>query len=827
MVDFSLRKTKGFTRQPTISKNQISAPSKPLQASNPYASMTQQQPSSSNISNPYASLALQNTDLPSIGQKDKAKMGKSMQRRMSVHVNNVMEGSVRQIQSSNAPALPKVDLSQYQQSHLSMSVSPEPLERVGSEQSQRPMGELPLPLQPQQPQIQQLSLQQPPTVPGAATTSYKRSFSSDLNDPETIKVLSLADFNADSFVTSRLSESTASEIEKFSNGLTSLNKKVVHDINSLSVETYEKLMESMKELRTTESELRFLRGAITELTDVNMEMRETAEKRVQLELDQTAELTRSNTTKTASSSAAASASASASSSNQAYRRQSIVVLEKLWNTEMQSLFKHVEGAQRYFTAIPGRHIIAESGRWFELNAATFKVLQPAHIFILNDLVLIATRRRKVQKKLLNEGQPQQQQQQQALIADQCWPLREIKLTEVGSPAAAAAGSNDNNNSKIVHTINISYNSLSYTYQTDRHDQYLKIIKAYKRARDELRDIMEAEDIRKKKLRDSMQYLALSEGMDSSKKRTSASSHSRKSSTGGGLGSMNDSSSGIGPRKLSRSASSNNMLQDISTRMHTRAKSIDVSSNCELLKAIDDQIDLQDVLLFRKSYDRPIKAFASLEAQLLQLKDRCTEEELLLANVLSLKIQSRKQSTVTDLLSRMKYSPQSSPVSSAGLHTSIRHLISLNQQDLARQHYLSYQSQLINDLISKIPENKDSSGRTEIEAYVVELSIVLFQNLKLTTINYKPLFASPSEWSYLSSWLVSQTKKFISKLTDTLSGVKLRRSKLEWCVLVVRRQYLELKDFGCDLGWLMDGFFEGVEFEEEQQQQQLQQQQLQL
>ena len=67
----------------------------------------------------------------------------------------------------------------------------------------------------------------------------------------------------------------------------------------------------------------------------------------------------------------------------------ILVDDKQPDMHLQTLWKRVEGSQKYLPALPGRHIITESQRWVELNAATWKPRRRVALVLLNDHLLIA------------------------------------------------------------------------------------------------------------------------------------------------------------------------------------------------------------------------------------------------------------------------------------------------------------------------------------------------------------------------------------------------------------------------------------------------------
>lgn len=657
------------------------------------------------MSNPYA--ALKGADLPQLDKNNKAKMGKSMQRRMSVH--HVDDAHLRGLQQP-APALPTALLQQYQ-----------PANGVKAE------------LKP---------LKEAHKAPKAA----KGRDIMNLHDPQVLKLLGDPGFHAEAFISARLADATASDIERFNAQLASLNGKVQSDIKATAMQTYEKLLGATKELTTTASELKLLRTAINELNEITTQMKESADKTVQLELELQSELTKSNSKK----------------KSRARDRSSILVLEKMWATEMNSLFRHVEGVQKYISAIPGRHIIAESGRWYELSAATFKTLQPAHIFLLNDLILIATRKRKSHKQ-------QAESQGQLLVAAQCWPLREVQLTELKPQTAG----------KETYAINITYNSLNYIYQTDRLDHYKKITEGYKKARNELRDISEAENMKQKQLRDSMNLLVLSENGNTSQAKKRQSQH----------------------------RTSQIILQDLSARMHSRSRSIDNSNVLRSLRKIDNQVDEVDVKVFHEDYQNAVLDLQGLSSDLEALKSNCNSDEEMLYNVIQLKISSKSDEVFKLLIKSMRQTG----LSPKDMEKHILALIQLGHKDVAKTMFFNNRSLYIESLMAKVPHDKTMDMKIKYADYVVALSIVKFQNIKTTIDLYKRYFSGEYQsLSYLVAWGIAEVQSHIQMLQDTIQSVKFTQTQLQSSVLIIHRQVQALKESGLDVGYLLDDFYRSID-----------------
>ncbi len=94
-------------------------------------------------------------------------------------------------------------------------------------------------------------------------------------------------------------------------------------------------------------------------------------------------------------------------------------LTKLWST--------VEGSQRYLPLVPGRHLVHETHDFVELNAATYKAKQSVSMFLLNDLLLIAGRRRMRSSPALGKDK---ERERGRMVAERCWVLADLVVIDV-------------------------------------------------------------------------------------------------------------------------------------------------------------------------------------------------------------------------------------------------------------------------------------------------------------------------------------------------------------------------------------------------------------
>lgn len=177
-----------------------------------------------------------------------------------------------------------------------------------------------------------------------------------------------------------LSNGTATEIDDYFKVLVKQKALITKDMKSNINQNQKNILELTNDLKETQEELLQLRITTKELYGVLDEFREAAERRLELEHEtQQTDQNHNNLYATLNS-------------KKRKDRSSVMVLGKIWASELQSLCKHVDGASKYVQALPGRHVLAESGRWYEVNVGTWKPTKATHLFMLNDLVLIATKK---------------------------------------------------------------------------------------------------------------------------------------------------------------------------------------------------------------------------------------------------------------------------------------------------------------------------------------------------------------------------------------------------------------------------------------------------
>lgn len=117
-------------------------------------------------------------------------------------------------------------------------------------------------------------------------------------------------------------------------------------------------------------------------------------------------------------------------------RDSILDLQNMYRAQLHSLWTEISGSQKYLPITPGRHLVCEASNFIELNPATYKTKQLVELFLLNDLMLVAVRKRKrgVGESQAGTGRRGATGRDAAdrghLVAERCFTLSEIAVADV-------------------------------------------------------------------------------------------------------------------------------------------------------------------------------------------------------------------------------------------------------------------------------------------------------------------------------------------------------------------------------------------------------------
>jgi hypothetical protein len=272
-----------------------------------------------------------------------------------------------------------------------------------------------------------------------------------------------------------LADASESDIRRFQSDLRKVKNATSQNLQETMFQNRTQFIKISKEAEKLKGEMRTLRQLMSELTST---------------LGQTT--------------SAAGINVDTVSARKAANRSSVANLEALWNSHLQELWKRVEGSQKYLPAIPGRHIVWESGKWVELNAATWKARRRVHLILLNDHVLVAAEK-KMRADVLQQNPRDKKQAGKEWVAVRCWPLQDVQMADISS--RTKPGGQESRGAS--NAINIRVGSESYTFAVYQSEPSEKstLLSTFRKALEDLRKSNEAGAEEMGRARDSVNYLA--------------------------------------------------------------------------------------------------------------------------------------------------------------------------------------------------------------------------------------------------------------------------------------------------------------------------------
>lgn len=281
----------------------------------------------------------------------------------------------------------------------------------------------------------------------------------------------------DQYVANILSEATENEIRDYEDSLRKLKNRASTDLQQNVYQNRTQFIKISKEAEKLKGEMRSLRNLITELKA------------------NTTALRAASTNHTSPLNGEFSTSLSKRD-----KRSSVADRTALWNSQMQALYKNVEGSQKFLPNSMGRHVVQNAGYWIELDNATYKSRRSMQIFLLNDHLLIASRKKRKMEQPNDSRAPAMK-----LVADRCWPLLDIEIMDMAGTSEASSGRN-----KLADAIMVrGVGSESFIYRTEKPEDpdkgtlLLNIRKAVEELRKNLQSEMEANN----KAKETINYFA--------------------------------------------------------------------------------------------------------------------------------------------------------------------------------------------------------------------------------------------------------------------------------------------------------------------------------
>ncbi|KAM0342842.1 hypothetical protein ACHAPU_009206 [Fusarium lateritium] len=287
----------------------------------------------------------------------------------------------------------------------------------------------------------------------------------------------------DRYVQSSLSDSTEDQIREFEDQLRKVKTRVGTDLQQSVMQNRTQFIKISKEAEKLKSEMRNLKNFMSELKVNTTAMRAAAaaknDEALPRDLPSAPGLT-----------------------SRRDRRTSIADRSAMWNSQMQALYKGVEGSQKFLPNAAGRHVVQDAGPWIELDNATYKSRRAMQIFLLNDHLLIASRKKRKADAPGSDARAPMMK----LVADRCWPLLDVEVVDMSSTGESSSSGRN----KLADAIMVrGVGQESFIYRTEKPQDpekkqlLLNVRKAIEQLRKSLRSEMEANN----KARETINYFA--------------------------------------------------------------------------------------------------------------------------------------------------------------------------------------------------------------------------------------------------------------------------------------------------------------------------------
>ncbi|WWC73016.1 uncharacterized protein I206_106981 [Kwoniella pini CBS 10737] len=171
------------------------------------------------------------------------------------------------------------------------------------------------------------------------------------------------------------------------------------------------------------------------------------------------------------------------------QRNSVMDLQNLYKSQLTQLWSTVEGSQKYLPLVPGRHLVFETHNFVELNAATYKAKQNVSMFLLNDLLLIAGRRRMKSATPAEGGEKEKERGR--MVAERCWVLADLVVVDV------------KDSGDLTNALKIRRGKEVCVYRTSQPEDKKSLLAAFRQVSQELGEKKRKESEKEQERRKSM------------------------------------------------------------------------------------------------------------------------------------------------------------------------------------------------------------------------------------------------------------------------------------------------------------------------------------
>lgn len=555
--------------------------------------------------------------------------------------------------------------------------------------------------------------------------------------PVDVKALRDPKLAPDQYVASILSDASEEDIRRYEDGLRKLRSRAAADLQQNIYQNRTHFIKISKEAGKLKGEMRTLRNLMAELKTNTTALRQA-----------------SSASKSASDMSGLGGSGSGSGSgfstglSKRDKRSSVADRTALWNSQMQALYKNVEGSQKFLPMAMGRHVVQNAGPWIELDNATYKSRRAMQIFLLNDHLLVASRKKRKADGPGSGGTGPMLK----LVADRCWPLLDIDVIDMAASAevlggGAGAGNgggtiSSSSRSKLTDAIMVrGVGQETVIYRTEKPDDPEKaaLVLNIRKVVEELRRGIQSEMEANNKAKETINYFASRD-----------------------------------PGLLQK-ADLLETLSDIKDML------IEVDGKQQNLRWVESQMDELDIDIALQQFEPSVARVEKIQGLARGLKNNAVAQDFI-----EFKVEERSARLAALLIRELIDSHNQQRKTRRNLSWLTR----LGFEDRAREAYLEARSGTIQK------RSRQCIFQGDLHLYIWELSFVYFSIIRNTVSCFQSCFP-PSVMSTCVKWAKEEVEAFNRTLARQLSSTERDGEAWRKCMDQAREHAKMLSDVSLD------------------------------
>lgn len=523
---------------------------------------------------------------------------------------------------------------------------------------------------------------------------------------------------AEQYVAEILSEATDDEIREYEIALRKLKSRASTDLQQNVYQNRTQFIKISKEAEKLKGEMRTLKNLMSELKANTTALRSASNsnENVGFSSDLPSGLSKRD------------------------KRSSVADRTALWSSQLQALYKNVEGSQKFLPNLPGRHIVQNAGPWVELDNATYKSRRSMQIFLLNDHLLIASRKKR---KMDGPGAADGRGPMTKLVADRCWHLMDVEVTDMAGSGDSSTGRN-----KLADAIMVRGGgpNESFIYRTEKPEDPEKgtLMLNIRKTMEELRRNQQSEREATNKAKETINYFA------------------------------------------SRDPGLLQKTELLETLSDIKDMLIEVDGNQQNLRWVESQMDELDIEIALQQIDPAVARVERLKALAQGLKNNPMAQDFI-----SFKVEERCAKLAALILRELV----SAHDQQRKARQNVSWLTRLGFEDRARESYLEARSEIIQK------RSRQCIFQGDLHLYIWEISFVYFTIIRNTVNCFQACFPPPM-MSACIKWAKEEVDAFNVILARQLSSTEEGGPVWTQCVDRAKEHASMLSEVGLDFRTLV-------------------------